>query len=89
MYCGMPKGTSRDEVTSNSENIELRLSESIRQVVGQSVEIPLQFFCSYLLEVFTVILKSLLGLVIPTKAPGWYCEAGYWVIFWPEKPKLP
>ena len=39
MYCGMPKGTSRDEATSNSENIkpealaviELRLSEGIRQ----------------------------------------------------------
>jgi len=54
MYCGVPKGTSRDEATSNSEKIkpvalaiiELRLSEGIRQagrqlvswLVSQSVE---------------------------------------------------
>ena len=45
-YCGMPKGTSRAEATSNSENIkpvalaviELRLSEGISQSVTQSVE---------------------------------------------------
>ena len=43
-YCGMPKGTSRDEVTSNSENIkpialaviELHLPEGIRQAGGQA-----------------------------------------------------
>ena len=42
----MPKGTSRDEATSNSEKIkpvtltviELCLSEGIRQAVSQSVE---------------------------------------------------
>ena len=50
MYCGMPKGTSRAEATSNSEKIkpialaviELRLSEgisqSVTQLVTQSVE---------------------------------------------------
>jgi len=45
MYCGMPKGTSRDEATSNSEKIEpialvvadLQLSEGISQLVSQSV----------------------------------------------------
>ena len=49
-YCGMPKGTSTDEVTSNSEKskpvalavIKLRLSESIGQVVGQSVEMSIE-----------------------------------------------
>jgi len=43
MYCGVPKGTSRDEATSNSEKIkpvalaviELRLSEGIRQAGRQ------------------------------------------------------
>ena len=46
MYCGMPKGTCRAEVTSNSETmkpvalavIELCLSEGIRQSVSQSLE---------------------------------------------------
>ena len=45
MYCGMPKGTSRAEVMSNSEKInpialaviELHLSESISQILSQSV----------------------------------------------------
>ena len=45
MYCGMPKGTYRAEVTLNSEKIkpvalaviDLRLSEGISQSVGQSV----------------------------------------------------
>ena len=44
-YCGMPKGTSRAEVTSNSEKIkpvalaviDLCLSEDISQAVNQSV----------------------------------------------------
>ena len=43
MYCGMPKGTSQAEATSNSENIEtvviavidLCLSESISQLLSQ------------------------------------------------------
>jgi len=42
MYFGVPKGTSRDEATSNSKKIkpialaiiELRLSEGIRQLVS-------------------------------------------------------
>ena len=42
MYCGMPKGTSQAEATSNSEKIkpiasaiiELRLSEGISQLVS-------------------------------------------------------
>jgi len=42
MYCGMPKGTLRAEVTLNSEKIkpvalaviELRWSEGIRQLVS-------------------------------------------------------
>ena len=42
-YCGMPKSTCRDEVTSNSEKIkpialavsELHWSEGIRQLVSQ------------------------------------------------------
>ena len=50
MYCGMPKGTSRAEATSNGEKIkpvalaviELRLSEGISQLLThlltQSVE---------------------------------------------------
>jgi len=41
-YCGVPKGTSRDEVTSNSKTInpialaviELHLSEGIRKLVS-------------------------------------------------------
>ena len=45
MYCGMPKGTCRAEVMSNSEKImpvvlaviKLRLSEGISQSVSQSV----------------------------------------------------
>jgi len=45
MYCGVPKGTSRDEVMLNSEKIkpvalaviELFLSEGIRQLVSYSV----------------------------------------------------
>jgi len=44
-YCGMPKGTSWDEVTSNSEKIkpvalaiiELCLSEGISQSVRRSM----------------------------------------------------
>jgi len=44
-YCGMPKGTSQAEVTSNSEKtklvalavIELRWSESISKGISQSV----------------------------------------------------
>jgi len=42
MYCGVPKGTSQDEATSNSEKIkpealaviELCLSEGIRQLLS-------------------------------------------------------
>ena len=45
MYCGMPKGTCRTEVTSNNEKIkpvalaviELLLSEGISQSVSSSV----------------------------------------------------
>ena len=44
MYCAKPKGTSRDEVTLNSEKIkpialaiiELRLPEGIRQAGGRA-----------------------------------------------------
>ena len=54
-YCSMPKGTSRNEATSNSEKIkpvalaiiELRLAESIRQVVSQSVEHSIDFFFKF------------------------------------------
>ena len=43
MYCGMPKGTSQDEATLNSEKIKpvalavikLHLPEDIRQAVSQ------------------------------------------------------
>ena len=84
----MPKGTSQDEVTSNSEKtkpvalvvIKLRLSEGIRQAVSQSVEIPSNIhfkFCSHVLEAFRVVLKAFLSLVIPAKVPGWYCGAGF------------
>ena len=46
IYCGMPKGTSRAEATSNNEKIkpvalaviELRLFDSISQLLSQSVE---------------------------------------------------
>ena len=40
-------------------------------------------FCNDLLKAFRVIL----GLGIPAQAPGWYCEAGIWVIFF-EEPNL-
>ena len=42
-YCGMPKGTSRAEATSNSEKIQARsviescLPEGISQAVSQAV----------------------------------------------------
>ena len=67
MYCGMPKGTSRTEVTLNSEKIkpvalaviELHLSEGI----SQSVEILLNI-CSNLSKTFQVDLKACLGLAM-------------------------
>ena len=45
LHCGMPKGTSWNEVTSNSEKIkpislvviELRLPEGIRQLVSRKL----------------------------------------------------
>ena len=51
MYCGMPKGTSRAEATSNSEKIkpvalaviELCLSEGISQLLSQSVENSIKY----------------------------------------------
>ena len=67
----MPKGTSRDEATSNSEKvkpialaiIKLCLPEGIRQAVENSI-----FFLNFvtnLLEAFRIVLKALLYLVIP------------------------
>ena len=76
MYSGMPKGTCRAEVMSNSEKIkpvalaiiELCLSEGISQSV-QSVENSIDKiflkFCSNLLKAFWVDLKACLGLVLP------------------------
>ena len=77
MYCGMPKGTSRAEAMSNSEKIKpvvlavikLRLSEGISKAVSQSVAILLKFHSNFL-EVFQVILKALLGLVMLNQ----YCQ---------------
>ena len=86
MYCGMPKGMFWDEATSNSEKIkpislaviELCLLESIRQtgrqagrqLVENSIEYIFLKFCNNLLEVFRIVLKELLGLVIPNQ----YCQ---------------
>ena len=62
MYCDMSKGTCWTEATSNSDNrhpialaiIELLLSE----VISQSI------------EAFQVLLRAILGLVIPIQ----YCQ---------------
>ena len=82
MYCGMPKGTSQDTVTSNSEKIKpvalavikLLLSEGISQSGSQSVsqqKIPLNKkllkFNSNLLKAFWVNQKACLGLVLPNQ----------------------
>ena len=32
---------------------------------------------------------ALLYLTNAAKAPGWYCEAGFGILFWPEKAKPP
>jgi len=83
----VPKGTSRDEATSNSEKIkpvalaviELRLSEGIRQ----SVEIPLnKFFLNSVasLKAFWVDLKAFLGLVLPTPSRSGKFEGDFRVI---------
>ena len=81
MYCGMPKGTSRTEATSNSEKIKpvalavikLHLSaEGISQWITQSVSRKFHLilkFCSNLLKAFRVNLKTNLGLVLPNQ----YC----------------
>ena len=69
-YCGIPKGTSRDEATSNSEKIKpialaITLSEGISKAGGQVVSqnsIEWIFFCTYLLEAFRVILEGTIGL---------------------------
>ena len=70
----MPKGTSWDEVTSNSEKIkpvalaviELCLSEDISQLLSRSVENSVNYyfffkFRSNLLKAFQVDLKACLG----------------------------
>ena len=72
-YCGIPKGTSRAEVTSNSEKIKpialavikLRLSEGISQLISQNSVNFKKKFCSKLLKAFRVDLKACLGLVLP------------------------
>ena len=79
MYCGMPKGTTRAEVTLNSEKIkpvalaviELCLSEGISQSVSRKFHFNKLFlkFRSNLLKAFQVDLKAFLGLVLPNQ----YC----------------
>ena len=62
----MPKRTSRDEATSNSEKIKpvalavikLCLSEGISQLLSQSVEKQIFKFRSKLLKAFRVNLKA-------------------------------
>ena len=74
----MPKGTCWAEATSNSEKIKpvfpaiigLHLSEDISKLVSQAVYRKLKFH-NNLLEAFRVVLKALLGLVIPNQ----YCKA--------------
>ena len=71
--CGMPKGTCQAEVMLNSEKIKLltviklHLSEGIRklQKIKNFVAIYLKHLESYLTNT--------------AKAPGWYCEADFWV----------
>ena len=71
----MSKGTSRDEATLNSEKIkpialaviELCLPEGIRQAVKFTFFLK---FHNNLLEAFRMVLKALLGLVIPNQ----YCQ---------------
>ena len=52
------------EATSNSEKIKPILSYAC---LNRSVEIPLNIFCSNLLEAFQVILKALMGLTNTAK----------------------
>ena len=75
----MPKGTSQDEATLNSEKIkpvaiviiELRLPEG-RQTGRQAGRQIYIFYKIYdnLLETFRIVLKALLGLVILNQ----YCQ---------------
>ena len=48
--------------------------------------------CCNLLEAIRVVLKALLGLVIyltnTVNTSGWYCEAGFRVIFGQKNPNL-
>ena len=73
MHCGIPKGTSQAEVTSNSEKIkpvaltviELCLSEGISQLLSLLVEIPLHIFKKILEQLLKGISgqsESLFGL---------------------------
>ena len=49
-----------------------------RQAYSQSEENSIELtISSNLLEAFRVVLKGPLGLIIPAKAPGLYCEAGF------------
>ena len=92
----MPKDTSLDEVTSNSEKIkpialaviELCLSEGNRQAGSWTVENPIAHFlkfCDNLLKAFRIVQKTLLGLVIVLSR----CQDGIMklVFGWPERPK--
>ena len=74
MYCSIPKGTSWDAMTSNSEKIkpvalviiELRLSEGISQSVSRKFHKTFFFkFRSNFLEAFQIVPALLLSLVIP------------------------
>ena len=62
-YCGMPKGTSRAEFTSNSEKIKpvalavIKFSQSVENFIRYFFLIPWQ-----LLKVFWVDLKAYLVL---------------------------
>ena len=86
----MPNGTSRAEVTLNSEKIkhialaviELRLSEGINQLLSQKILLNKLFlkFRSNLLKAFRVNLKACLGLVLIASSLSGKTEAGFWLM---------
>jgi len=84
MYSSMAKGTTRAEVTSNSEEIrsvalvivELQKSEGISQASRQAVENSIKYFFKYcynFLKAFRINLKAFLGSVLPNQ----YCHIRY------------
>ena len=97
----MPKGTSRDEATLNSEKIkpialaviELCLSERVRQAGRQLVsqKTPLnvkKFVATHSIKSIKGHTEGTLGLVILaniSKASGWSLKP----VFWSKTPKFP